>query len=56
MFGPASLDFELNAGLVPVLRGLTAGKYLCLAVALMLIAALWINRWVQRPPASSAAR
>lgn len=44
MFGPAALDSDLNAELVPVLRGLTIGKYLTLAVAAVLIAALWIGR------------
>jgi hypothetical protein len=45
MFGPPSLKLDLNADLVPVLRGLTAGKYLTIAIAFILIAALWIGRW-----------
>ncbi|MCY0150228.1 hypothetical protein OEG84_21600 [Hoeflea sp. G2-23] len=45
MFGLPSLSRAFNAQLVPVLRGLTAAKFLTGALALMLIVALWIGRW-----------
>lgn len=43
MFGPPALETGLNAGLVPVLRGLTAGKYLSLSLAAIVVAALWVG-------------
>jgi hypothetical protein len=45
MFGPAALEFDLNTELVPVLRGLTIGKYLTIAIASIVIAAIWIGYW-----------
>lgn len=45
MFGPPSLQLPLNADLVPVLRVLTIGKYVCIALAASLILTLWIGRW-----------
>ena len=44
MFGPKALALEFNAGFVFVLRVLTTGKYVTLALALVLIAALWVWR------------
>lgn len=44
MFGPVALEFALNTELVPVLRWLTIGKYLTIAIASILIAAIWIGR------------
>ncbi|WP_394690554.1 hypothetical protein [Hoeflea sp.] len=43
MFGPAALESDLNTELVPVLRGLTIGKYLAIAIAFIAIAAIWIG-------------
>lgn len=43
LFGPPSLKLPLNADLVPVLKVLTIGKYLAVAVALALILSLWIG-------------
>lgn len=45
MFGPAALNSDLNTELVPVLRGLTIGKYLTIAIAAIVIAALWLGSW-----------
>ena len=44
MFGPKALALEFNAGFVFVLRVLTTSKYVTLALALVLIAALWVWR------------
>lgn len=44
MFGPKALALEFNAGFVFVLRVLTTGKYVTLALALVLIIALWVWR------------
>lgn len=45
LFGPPALAYGFNPDLVPVLRGLTAGKYLTVLAAFLIIAALWIWRW-----------
>lgn len=44
MFGPKALALDFNAGLVFVLRVLTTSKYVTLALALVLICALWVWR------------
>ncbi|WP_299866804.1 hypothetical protein [uncultured Hoeflea sp.] len=48
LLGPLALEHGFNAEFVPVLRGLTAGKYLTVLAAFLIIAALWIWRWRDR--------
>ncbi|MEQ8305282.1 MAG: hypothetical protein RIA09_01880 [Hoeflea sp.] len=49
LFGPPSLTLPLNTDLVPVLKVLTIGKYLALAVAAVLILTLWVGAlWTRR--------
>ena len=55
MFGPEALALEFNDGFVFVLRVLTTSKYVTLALALVLIAALWVWRAVSDRRAVSAS-
>lgn len=48
LFGPPALAYGFNADFVPVLRGLTASKYLAVLAAGSIIAALWFWRWRNR--------
>ena len=56
MYGPVAMTAGFNTSLVFVLQVLTRGKYLTLAIAAVLIIALWVARWKRsRRPASPGA-
>ncbi|MBC7280205.1 hypothetical protein [Hoeflea sp.] len=45
MYGPEAMTAGFNTSLVFVLQVLTRGKYITLALAAVLIVALWVGRW-----------
>ena len=53
IYGPQAMTAGLNGSLVFVLQVLTRGKYITLAIAAVLIIALWVARWKRsRQPAA----